>query len=271
MATIVGGERLPVPLGLEFADNSVDESREENAHNDDYMEDLLAAISDTFDDNFERSREDFPPYIKQIAYLTPPQISNSLLNYRNSLPVSVRIYYSSFGSNIILQRGRLRGRQSDDSALFAKLTNRCPYDFAAKSLLMQRVSHYQSYRNSWNSSAILRSIRQGALVRSEWSWTKNFLPCQSAVVAQGKLRSRIIYFLQNMFNEACQHRRRKQESGSSVTLDCSRESEAARALLPDVRIESDTFACGDGKHCTVYQAVEQCGALNLYLPKFCVF
>ena len=64
----------------------------------------------------------------------------------------------------------------------------------------------------------------------------------------------------------------RESEPTSVVDDCSREAEviSAPAAAMDMRMETEDFFCQGAKSCSLYQVVEQCGVVRVYLPKLCV-
>ena len=60
------------------------------------------------------------------------------------------------------------------------------------------------------------------------------------------------------------------EEPTSV-IDCGWEAQVISAPASmDMRMETEDFFCPEGKGCSLYQVVEQCGLVRVYLPKLCV-
>ena len=157
-----GTENLTIPLGLEFRQ---DESREGNPGGAEsfYLEHFSNSIRDTFDENFERDLKPLPEYIRHLNR-NPPAISHPLLKYHNTIPIGVNVYHSSFGSQLFVQPAKLsfprQGKDQGSISLESATCSQPPFITAGDPF----GTDDQRGSNSWDSSAILRSIRQGALV-----------------------------------------------------------------------------------------------------------
>ena len=154
-----------IPLGLEFAKHNPDESRDDDDAY--YLENFASSVSDTFDETFERNFESLPSYVSSSSR-NPPSISHPLLKYRHSLPISVHLQHSSFGSEIIIHPESKFHATSGPSLPFVVQSGN--YSCYMSVNLTQRANHLPAGSPSWNGSAILRTIRHGAMmVRAAFS------------------------------------------------------------------------------------------------------
>ena len=162
LATITATEEIQFPLGVEFAAES-----ENSADAADHLDEFELSVSDTFEENFERDAESFPPYLAYINR-SPPPISDPLLKYKYALPISVHVHHSSFGSEIIFQPGRqITAPELNSTVEFEK--HAC-YESADAGMHPKTTTAGSSA--SWHDSAVLRTIRHGALVSEKLAVVK---------------------------------------------------------------------------------------------------
>ena len=170
---------IAVPLGIEFAAPeeedqvvSVEKLKIESFSDHYYnLEDVENRMADTFEE-VQRVSE----CITTTAHngVAPPG-TDPRLTYRYSLPLSVQFHHSSFGAEIILQPGILSGRMmsvlppSSSCCAATMAGNRSCYNEIKSRPTKPGPSHDSSpmkSSSSWKSSAILRTVYQGATVKS---------------------------------------------------------------------------------------------------------
>lgn len=165
LTTVEATRRISILVGLEFAQDDDAEPSSGDVDDAYFLENIYSSISSTFDETFERDTESLPSYLSH-KNLNPPAILEPLLKYEYSMPISIHIHHSSFGSEIEFPRGNaLTAMTKTRDFLLSSLLSMKSGDFACyeSKNLLQTASFHDSGSRSWDNSAILRTIRHGAV------------------------------------------------------------------------------------------------------------
>lgn len=157
---------IRVPIGIEFAEEPPPPQQQPPPSNSLYnLENIEAFVSPTFGQPIDaKSVKLLPPFIADSRHRDPPAISHPLLTYKYSLPISVHFHHSSFGAEVGF---RPMTKAVTDRVSSLKSENNCTRygNFLNGTRSRTEKATRRQLMNSWNNSAILRTVWDGARVR----------------------------------------------------------------------------------------------------------